>query len=156
MKRIASILGVALLALLFTAGPAGALTESLPACAGKSGINYDVRVCAIFGWRMQNDGTGVHVENVELYTSKGCGDLESQAFSSVTATSVDTGGQRIIGDQYGCDVTWNLELNGSDNGAGQFIAHAHVKVNNASDFDVDLVCTIRPNNPDDCFGQAYN
>lgn len=157
MKRAFTLLAAALLALLaLPATPALALNGTPAGCAGKNGLTYDVRVCAVWGWRMQNDGTGVHVENVNLYTAKGCDDLESQAFSDVRAVSVETDQFRNIGAQYSCSVTWDLEMNGSDVGGAQFIIHAHVKVNNASDFDVDLWCYIYPNDPDVCSGQAYN
>lgn len=156
MRKILATVGVAILMLFFAAAPANALQYAGAACAEKSGLGYHVHICALWGWRMQNDGDGVHVENVEVWASQGsCGDFEATPFSSVTATSIDTGAQRVIGNQESCDTTWDLELNGSDKGDGLFVLHGHAKIDNAPDFDFDLVCDIKPNNPDNCWSQTY-
>lgn len=156
MRKLLTAVAAALLLLIaLPASPALALNNSLPGCASKSGAGYNVRVCAVYGWRYQNDGTGVHVENVQIYTTTGCGDLESQAFESLRVTDTETGDHRNIGDQFSCSVTWDLEINGPDKGGTEVITHGNANVDLASDFDFDLICTIRPNDPDTCGGQAY-
>lgn len=148
---------LAVLGLTLAMAPqANALTYAGAVCAHESGIGYNVHICALYGWRMQSDGTGVHVENVELWAAQGsCGDFNEDPFSGVTATSLDTGDQRVIGTQGACDTTWNLELNGKDVGAGKFVVHGNANIANASDFNFDLVCTIKPNDPDVCYSQTY-
>lgn len=145
IRKLLAVAGAAVLLLLVVpAAPASALSTSNFACKSKSGIGYDIRACAQFGWRVQNDGTGVHFENARIFLSRGCGDVESQAISGLLITADGSGG-RAVGAQYGCDVTWDIEANGPDNGMGTIQAHYNVNVNNAPDFDVNLYCEVHPN-----------
>lgn len=146
MKRLIALIGAALLALMvLPASPAHALQGTNFACKAKSGVGYNVRVCAEYGWRMQNDGTGVHFENVRILVSRGCGDLEAQALSGVLVAADGSGG-RAIGAQHGCDVTWDIEANGKDVGAAEIQTTGNVNVNNAPDFDFSLTCEVYPSN----------
>lgn len=144
MKRIFALLAaVALAMLVLPAAPAHALNTSNFTCKAKSGIGYDVRVCATFGWRLQADGSGVKFENARIFLSRGCGDVEAQAMSGIVVVADGSGG-RAIGAQHGCDVTWDIEARGKDVGAGTIQATGNVNVNNAPDFDFNLICEVHP------------
>lgn len=153
-KPLLAVLGALVvgLAILVPASPAHALNHTPAACADKSGFGYDVTVCAQYGWRMQNDGTGVYVENVNIYTADGCGDLESKAFENILVRETQTGNFRSIGDQFACSVVWDLEIRGPDGGNAVVNSQVGVNVDAASDFVASLICDIRPSNPDDCQG----
>jgi len=146
MKRLLTLGLLAVLALfMLPASPAHAIQYSEMACKNKSTISYNVTICVYYGWRMQNDGTGVHFENVRIQVVDGCqNDLEDQALSNVEVETENGG--RNIGAQWNCDVTWDLEANGQDVGKGTAITTANVNVSAATDFDVTLTCEVYPNN----------
>ena len=154
MKRLLALAGATLLAfLLIPAVPASALSQAGPACVRKDGIGYDVKVCADFVWRMQNDGTGVHVEAVRIAVMDGCGDLEETALSELRVAT-DAGDTHFIGNQGTCypAISWDVELNGKDKGEALVALNGNANVSGASDFDFALRCWIRPQNPDSCEG----
>ena len=153
IRKALAMFAVAIAVLFFVpASPANALQHSGWACTNNNGVTYNITVCADYGWRMQNDSTGVHLENVRVWVGLGCNDLENTALSSVIV-SLQNGGGRVIGNQGGCDVTWDLEDNGPDVGAVTVQTTANVNVNNSGDYDVNLTCEIHPSTGNsDCSG----
>jgi hypothetical protein len=153
MRKILAITGALILALLMVPGAASANT-SPTTCHSKSGIGYDIKVCSNFDWRLQNDGSGVYLEGLNVWVAKGCGDLEATKLSSLWVgieTNASPSGASLASIT-SCGTTYrDTELKGMETGASEVNFTMDVNVNGGgSDYAATHTCDIRPNQADVC------
>ena len=110
---------------------------------------YDTNTCLELHWRIQNDGTGIKVEDAWTDVTMGCGDLENfpalknQSFNPNDPQDVTwVGVTRGMAD-VDCHAYYDFEVVGPDNGPMGFRWKAEVNVNNGSNFCIQVSAILR-------------
>lgn len=156
-KILLTVVGVVALMGIFA--PAASATTTPTTCHTKSGIEfgedpeYRVKFCTTFQWRLQNDGTGVFLEGMNIWVEYGCNELESHPTDEIYVNIENgaTSNGQTVGQMNDCTAYRDLELRGNDNGGSLAYAAFGVNVDTASDYQATHYCDIHPNNPDDCY-----
>lgn len=98
----------------------------------------DIATCASVDWAQQTDGNGARLEGIQVWTSQGCGSLESSGgkYNPVTAAWDNTDGSLNYGYNFGaegCDFYKDVSNNGSDGGEAYLYLNMHARIDLAHD-----------------------
>lgn len=152
MKKLLLIAALSLAAFIglpmATASSAQSLGECDPHPYGAAGR---LLACAQYTFRLQNDGTGIYVDHVDidLYDSDdGCGDFESTPGTSLFVTLLNPSNDNVVGghnmlDMADCHAFRTIDERGPDTGPVKVVTEWKVRVNNAPDYWVKYRCTLR-------------
>jgi hypothetical protein len=140
MRKITSLLSGLLLTLGLVTGLPGSAQATSPDYYGPWTCQTyrDIATCLSLDWARQADGSGVRLEGIQVWTSQGCGSLESGGrYNPVQASAVNVPTMSVdylydFGEEP-CDFYKDVSNAVGATGNAQIRVEMHARINNASD-----------------------
>lgn len=135
-----------------TSSPAQAVTTYTTPT--KCVVYRNISTCGYIAWHKQNDGDGVTISEVHVWTSQGCGALEDVGgkYDPVRITQDNRDGTVRHYYDYGqepCSFVHYPDWNGQDTGYSNFFLTLHARIDLASDRQVNFGWAVYPDGSSD-------